>query len=58
MRFELAPRRGAYLISGSPKKNAGIIFGYLKQLLNSEKLPKKLMRNFIPLTIQNVSEAR
>jgi ribose transport system substrate-binding protein len=50
--------RMSVLISGSPKKNAGIIFGYLKQLMAGEKLDKKIMRNFIPITINNISEAR
>ncbi|GMO53687.1 MAG: hypothetical protein Ta2G_12030 [Termitinemataceae bacterium] len=50
--------RMSILISGSPKKNAGIIYGYLKQLLAGEQLEKRIMRDLIPITSVNVSEAR
>jgi ribose transport system substrate-binding protein len=50
--------RMSVLISGSPKKNAGIIFGYLKRLIAGEKLDHKIMRDFIPITSSNVNEAR
>jgi ribose transport system substrate-binding protein len=45
-------------ISGSPRKNGDEIYGWVKKLINNEPVERKIMRNFIPITIVNVSDAR
>jgi ribose transport system substrate-binding protein len=50
--------RMSVMISGSPKANARIIFGLVKQLLAGEKLDKKIMRELIPITKENTDLTR
>ena len=45
--------RMSVMISGSPKANARIIFGLVKDLLAGKTMDKKIMRELIPITKEN-----
>ena len=45
--------RMSVMISGSPKANARIIFGLVKDLLAGKAMDKKIMRELIPITKDN-----
>lgn len=45
--------RMSVMISGSPKANAKIIFGLMKDLLDDKSMEKNVMRELIPITIEN-----
>lgn len=46
------------MITGGPKKNAEVIYGFLKQLLAGEKVPQDQLRALIPITKANIDLAK
>jgi ribose transport system substrate-binding protein len=49
--------RMSVLFSGSPRANAHIIYGWVKKLLNNEPVDRKVMREMIPVTANNLEAA-
>jgi hypothetical protein len=45
------------LFSGSPRANGYIICDWVKKLLNNEPADRKVMREMIPVTINNLEAA-
>jgi ribose transport system substrate-binding protein len=49
--------RMSVLFSGSPRANGHIIYDLVKKLLNNEPVDRKVMREMIPVTINNLAAA-
>ncbi|MDR3161761.1 MAG: sugar ABC transporter substrate-binding protein [Spirochaetaceae bacterium] len=49
--------RMSVLFSGSPRANGYIIYEWVKKLLNNEPTDRKVMREMIPVTINNLEAA-
>ncbi|MDR0722277.1 MAG: substrate-binding domain-containing protein [Treponema sp.] len=49
--------RMSVLFSGSPRANGHIIYGWVRKLLNNEPVDRKVMREMIPVTINNLQAA-